>query len=575
VPHLHLDLTPSHQHLVKVHLRHVPKQPVLRLSLPAWTPGSYLIRDYVRQLEGLELSQGGKPLKTVRTGPANWQVELADLSPVDVHYRLVATELTVRTCHLTTDHGFLALAAVALLIEGERWNRHTISLDLPPQWRPFVPLPEGPEGWSARDFDQLIDTPIEVGPHQDHAFAVAGVPHRWVSWGHDLMGRDLAADPQWLADVERVCLACCQVMGEARPAADAYLFVLHLTADGYGGLEHDSSTVLQFGRRVLAKPDGRRMLLQLVAHEYLHQWNVRRLRPAELTPYDYGQAVVVPSLWFAEGITSYLDQLLPHAAGVTAEATVLEDLGADLSRYLLSPGRAVQSLRASGQEAWVKLYKSDAYSANSQISYYLKGAVVALVLDLHLRREGACLPQVLQALWQSHGRWGRGYGEADLVDAFAAFSPALASLLPSWLESYDDPPLQEYLADVGLRLVSQLAPQLDLGASFEQLPGSAPELRLQRLTRHGPASGAGLMVGDELLAIDGERVRSTDDLATLLSPAFAGRQRRVLICRDHHLKEVELTPEPPAIKAWSLEGEKEASPAQLLARQRWLALALP
>ena len=575
MPHFHLDLRASHQHLVQVHLRHRPKLPILRLSLPSWTPGSYLIRDYVRQLEGLEIAQGGTSLDVIRTGTSTWQVELPDLSPVDLRYRLVAPELTVRTCHLTSDHGFLALAAVALLIEGERWSRHTISLDLPEGWKGFVPLPPSAEGWCANDFDALIDAPIEAGPHQEHAFSVAGVPHRWVGWGRDLMGRDLAADPQWLVDVERVCLACCRLMGEERPAADSYLFVLHLTADGYGGLEHDNSTVLQFGRRALAKPDGRRKLLQLVAHEYLHQWNVRRLRPAELTPYDYGQAVVVPTLWFAEGITSYVDQLLPHAAGITSQASVLEDLGADLSRYWLTPGRAVQSLKASGEEAWVKLYKSDAHSFNNQISYYLKGAVLALVLDLHLRRHGACLPQVLQALWQSHGRWGRGYGEADLLACFASFCPELRNLLPVWLQSCSDPPLEEYLVDVGLKLVPERASHCDLGATFEAPMASGSDLRVQRIQRNGPACAAGLMVGDELVAIDRQRVRSTDDLTALLTPDWANQERCFLVCRDQQLRELLVTPAPVGIKAWSLQSDPDATDHQLQARQRWLALQVP
>ena len=367
MPLLQLDLRASNQHLVGVCVSHTPTNPILRLSLPAWTPGSYLIRDYVRQLEGLRVNQQGIPQELRRTSPSSWEVGLQNLEPLEIHYQLVATELSVRTCHLTADHGFLALAAVAIQIEGERWNPHGLQLQLPAGWSPYVPLPETgngskeADGWIAADFDQLIDTPIEVGPHGAHGFSVAGVPHRWVTWGQTLLGDDfIAADPLWLADVERVCQACCALMGVNQPAANHYLFVLHLSENGYGGLEHDSSTVLHYGRKALAKADGRRKLLQLVAHEYLHQWNVRRLRPAELTPYRYGDPVVIPTLWFAEGITSYVDQLLPYAAGLTTAESVLEDLGADLSRYLLSPGRAVQSLLESSQEAWVKLYKSDA-----------------------------------------------------------------------------------------------------------------------------------------------------------------------------------------------------------------------
>ena len=280
-PIVQLDLREPHRHLVRVTLHVTPRclQPELRL--PAWTPGSYLIRDYVRNLEALEVHQEERPVAVTRRSEACWQLNLTSLAPLVVGYRLQATELSVRTCHLSADHGFLALAGVVLQISGERWNPHRLELRLPEGWQAFVPLPsDGGNGWTASDFDQLIYSPVEAGPHPCHPFSVAGVPHRWVTWGADLP----ALDPLWLADVERVALACCRLMGEPAPASPDYLFVLHLLAEGYGGLEHDHSSVLQFGRRALAAPGGRRKLLQLVAHEYLHQWNVRRLRPFELTP---------------------------------------------------------------------------------------------------------------------------------------------------------------------------------------------------------------------------------------------------------------------------------------------------
>ena len=576
MPLLQLDLRDANQHLVGVCVSHTPVHPTLRLSLPAWTPGSYLIRDYVRQLEGLRVSQQGIPLELRRTSPSSWQVELQNLEPLEIHYQVVATELSVRTCHLTADHGFLALAAVAVQIEGERWHPHGLQLQLPEGWTPFVPLPEmgigskEADGWIAADFDQLIDTPIEVGPHGAHSFSVAGVPHRWVTWGQTLAGQDfITADPHWLSDVERVCQACCALMGVNQPAADQYLFVLHLSENGYGGLEHDSSTVLHYGRKALAKADGRRKLLQLVAHEYLHQWNVRRLRPAELTPYCYGDPVVTPTLWFAEGITSYVDQLLPFAAGVTTAESVLEDLGADLSRYLLSPGRAVQSLLESSQEAWVKLYKADAYSSNSQISYYLKGAVVALVVDLILRRHGASLTQVLHNLWQSHGRWGKGYHESDLVEALAEFHAPLSTLLPQWLRSKQDPPLPELLADVGLELTPETETHLDLGAGVELKGG---QLWVQRVNRHGPASQAGLMVGDELVALDAERLRHPEDLDALLNLKRSGQLCQLLVARDGLIRSLTFTPATPSIKAWTLGLVADQTEQTTAQRNRWLSL---
>jgi predicted metalloprotease with PDZ domain len=522
----------------------------------------------VRNLEGLEVVQGDTRLVPTRVSEAGWRLSLTGLDPLVVRYDLQATELSVRTCHLSADHGFLALAGVVLEATGERWNPHRLELRLPEGWQAFLPLPAIADGaWMAADYDRLIDAPLEVGPHPCHRFSVAGVPHRWVTWGGDLP----VEDPAWLADVERIALACCRLMGESAPASDGYLFVLHLLETGFGGLEHDHASVLQYGRRALAGPGGRRKLLQLVAHEYLHQWNVRRLKPAELTPLDYGRATIVPGLWFAEGVTSYLDLLLPLAAGVGTEAELLEDLGADLSRYRLTPGRRVQGLRQSAEEAWVKLYRQDASSADSQISYYLKGAVVSLVLDLHLRRHGSSLGVVLRALWRSHGAPGRGYGNADLIDAFAAQAPDLADLLPHWLESTDDPDLDAYLADLGLALRPLPAREPFLGWQLEE--PTAGTLRLKRVHRDGPAERARLQPGDELLALDDLRLRTPEDLGMALALAPAPPQRQVLFARDGRVRTTRLVPDPPAIAGWQLVIDPDLdSPRTRDSRQRWLSL---
>jgi len=458
---------------------------------------------------------------------------------------------------------------VVLELEGERWSAHRLRCSLPPTWRAFAPLPGDPHsGFEARDLDQLIDSPLELGPLSDHHFAVAGVPHRWVTWAGP-QGADtwlLERFPSLLADVEQVCLACCRLMGVERPAADGYLFVLHLLDEAYGGLEHDDGTVLVYGRRNFDKPDGYRKFLQLVAHEYLHQWNVRRLRPAELTPIDYHQPVPVPTLWFAEGVTSYVDQLLPLIAGLSTPADLLEDLGNDLSRYRLTPGRAVQSLRSSSQEAWVKLYKADAYAPDNQISYYLKGAVVALCLDLHLLNRGSRLATVLQSLWHSHGRWGRGYSEGDLLAAFAAEAPELRDLLPAWLESVDDPDLDGYLRTVGLLLepVEAVHPWIGLTAAVQ-----GGQLLAQRVQRGGPAERAGLMVGDELLGLDGQRLREPDQLRGALR---AGAMQDLLISRRAQLRSLTVCSQAPRPEMFRLTPDP-AAPAEVLERQqRWMAL---
>lgn len=567
MPELELDLRQPHSQRLEARLSFTPRHTRLGLSLPRWTPGSYLLREYVGQLEGLQVEQQGQTLAARRVTPFRWELALPSLEPVTVTYALQATELTVRTAHLNDEHGFLPLAAIALQIDGERWSPHRLLLQLPPGWQGFVPLPTHSDGgWLAEHLDQLIDSPVEVGPHPCHRFAVAGVPHRWVSWGGDVPQQD----PGWLADVERVCLACCRLMGVERPAADDYLFVLHLTESGYGGLEHDTSTVLQFGRRRLARPEGRRKLLQLVAHEYLHQWNVRRLRPSQLVPIDYDRAVVVPTLWFAEGITSYVDQLLPHAAGCCPADAVLEDLADDLSRYRTSQGRSVQSLRASSEEAWVKLYRPHPHAANQQVSYYLKGAVLALVLDLQLRRQGSWLGAVLQDLWRSHGTSGRGYSEDDLLNAFARQAPDLRPLLLHWLNSTDDPPLEALLADVGLRLEPVQPTAVALGWQLESRPAGG--LWVSRIQRGGPAQQAGLQVGDELIAVGPERVRQHDELTQVLALASPGTPLDLLACREGLLRSFSLLPAPPRTERWQLVVDPAAPPLAHQRRAAWLQL---
>ncbi len=565
-----LTLEAPHRHLVEVRLRAQPRTPVQRLRLPAWTPGSYLIRDYVRQLEGLEVRQDGRCLELRRLEPACWELACEPgAGPLTITYRVLAHELSVRTCHLDADHGFLALAAVVLELEGERWTPHRLQLQLPEGWRPFLTLPRQADGsWLAADFDALVDSPLEVGPHREHPFAVRGVAHRWVTWGGaPAQGEELLQRlPTLLEDAAAVAEACCRLMAVPAPPCRDYLVVLHLMEEGYGGLEHDHGTVLAYGRRALEQPGGQRKLLQLFGHEYLHQWNVRRLRPAELTPIDYHRPPIVPSLWFAEGVTSYLDPFLPLLAGRSTAAELLEDLGDDLSRYRLTPGRGVQSLRQSSQEAWVKLYRADAYAADSQVSYYLKGAVLALVLDLHLRRHGSCLVAVLRRLWQECGRWGRGYREADLLAAFAAAAPDLAALLPAWLEGLEDPDLDGYLADVGLQLTAVVTPQPWIGLAARREDGL---LCASRVHRDGPAEAAGVMVGDELLALAGRRLREPEQLGRWLAP---DRHQELLISRRGQLRALTLRPAPPRPERWRLESQPEPSAAALEQRQRWLEL---
>ena len=559
-PSFQLDLRQPQSHRFSVQLNFRAQQQRESVALPSWTPGSYLERDYVRHLEGLQAWVNGQPVPLQRQSRHLWWLE--DLPPgaeVELRYSLLAVEASVRTNWLDVETGFLTGAAWAMAVESQRWLPHQLSLQCPSGWSVATSLESTTEGWRAASYDVLVDSPLALGDLHTLHFEVGGVPHRWV-W----QGLQRPAPRQsWQQQLPKICAATCALLGAERPISDDYLFITRFSATGYGGLEHDDGCALMFSRRELATAAGQRQLLQLAAHEYLHQWNVRRLRPVGLRPYRYGQAVLIPELWFAEGVTSYYDQLIVLQAGLCSEEEYLEDLSKDLSRFLSTPGRHVQSLLESATEAWVKLYRRDAHSDNQQISYYLKGALVSLLLDLHLLAQGQGLHVLLQQLWLRFGRVGRGYSQADIEQLVGELDPQLPALLHSWLSGVDDLPLSGYLKSVGLDLLPDPAesPYSGLQSTFQE-----GQLTISKVDRDSPAELAGLSPGDELLALDAERLRSPEQLPPLLS---AGGQHELLFCRDGAVRSTALRPSTPQPCRWSLRLDPNASEAACHLRRSW------
>jgi len=560
VPSFTLDLSQPRSHRIGVTLRFVPQSSTQELLLPAWTPGSSLEREYVRHVDRLEVRQGGRTLRPRRLQRHRWRLETSPGKEVEVFYGVLGVERSVRTNWLDGDGAFLTAAAWALLVEGQRWQPQGVRLQLPMTWQTACSLPgEGPE-FEARDFDALVDAPIACGDLRRLAFDVAGHPHQWVWQGLP----EPAPVGRWQQALPALAQAACGLMGERAPAAAAYLMLVRFCGEGYGGLEHDDGCALLYSRRELKHADGIRRLYQLVAHEYLHQWNVRRLRPRELQPYDYGGATIVPTLWFAEGVTSYFDGLVVLRAGLCSEDELLRDWSDDISRYRTTPGRAVQTLEASSEEAWVKLYRPDAHSAGHQISYYLKGQLVALLLDLHLLAVNDSLQGVLQRLWQGFGRCGRGYGPDDLFAVIGASAPDLPGSLDRWLRSLDELPLDGYLKTVGMELLADPATTPTTGLRLESVSGL---LQVQRVDRASPAETAGLAPGDELIAGDGERLHTQEQLDTCLRQ---DQPVELLISRDGRVQTLLLIPGAPTPMRWRLVPDPSAGPDPCLLRHRWL-----
>ncbi|WP_028952063.1 M61 family metallopeptidase [Synechococcus sp. CC9616] len=561
VVRLDLDLRQPAGQTLRVRQTCCPEASRVVVQLPIWTPGSYTVRDHVQHLHSLVAHCGDDPISARRIGLSRWLVEMPRREVLTLDYAIEARDLTVRTCHLDPDFASLSLAAVAMDVEGCRWHEHRLTVAVPEAWSVHVPLPFVDQAWIAEDFDGLVDSPVHAGSFDVERFDVDGHGHELL-----LIGSPPGGWPSSLTqDITSVCRATCRLMDTPPPAGDRYQLVIQMLESGYGGLEHDHSAVLQFNWPAFARPGGLRQLLQLVGHEYLHQWNVRRLRPADYRPYDYGRPVVSEGLWFAEGITSYFDLSTTLLSGFSNRTQFLQDLGEELSRVLMTPGRSVQSLADSAREAWVKLYKATPSSRDSQVSYYRYGAATAFCLDVRLRQVGSSLSTVLRELWASHGRCGRGYQRQNILSAIAKRDSSLAAQLDGWLDEPDSLPLEALVAALGLRLDPIQSSEPHHGLNLED---QASGVVVKRVAPRGPAMQAGLVVGDELIAIGGRRLRRMADLPMLLK----GQSRvPVLWSRRGLMKESLLIPDE-CIDRWTLRWDPGATAEQLALRDRWFQI---
>ncbi|QNI76456.1 PDZ domain-containing protein [Synechococcus sp. MVIR-18-1] len=557
-----IDLCEPARQQLKVKLEWTPRVHHQSWLMPSWTPGSYTVRDHAQHLHSLQLQQSGRAIRCKRVAPSCWTAELLDLDPVCLTYTLEARQLTVRTNHLDPDFASLCLPAVVMLIDGERWNPHHLQLCLPTDWLGHLPLPRVDDGYEAKDFDHLVDAPVHAGPFDSRPFTVCGHQHELLTIGEPPMGWPLPLQ----ADIEAVCEAACTLMGTPPPAGDCYQLVIQLLDQGYGGLEHDHSSVLQFSWEALTKKDGYRQLLQLIGHEYFHQWNVRRLRPGAYVPYRYDKAEISDGLWFAEGITSYFDLTLSLLADKSDRQTFLEDLGKDISHVLLNPGCNIQSLADSSREAWLRLYKQTAANSVAQISYYRLGTVISFCLDVQLRQSGSALSCVVRDLWQRLGRYGKGYEPTDLIQAVAAHNMALAELLPTWLETTMAAPIHESLSALGLQAVAIHAKHPNVGLQLSKQKG---RFIINKVSPNGPAEHAGLVPGDELIGAHDWRLRGLDHWQALLQ---GPEQIPVLYARRGRLSSTILKKSDPIVEQWEIGWDPRASSSQKDLRDRWFSI---
>jgi predicted metalloprotease with PDZ domain len=570
-------VTPAdvHAHLYEVTLTVPAPAAEQRLSLPVWIPGSYLVREFARHLSGVSARQGREAVPLEQVDKATWVVRAGGRGALVVTYTVYAFDTSVRAAFLDAERGFFNGTGVCLRVHGREAEPHQLELaKLPKGWDMATSMPAvGKKGvFEAAGYDELVDHPVELGRFWRGTFKAGGVPHEFVVAGAlpDFDGDRL------LADSRRICDAQIAFWhGKKKPHFKRYVFLLNAVDDGYGGLEHRASTALIAARRDLPQrgraesSDGYVTLLGLISHEYFHTWNVKQLRPAEFERYDYTQENYTELLWFFEGFTSYYDDQFLLRTGLIDPARYLKLVAKTVSGVLAMPGRKVQSVAQASFDAWVKYYRGDENTPNSTISYYTKGSLVGLALDLTLRAEGrGTLDDVMRGLWARSG--GGPVSEADIAAVLKEVSGrSMARELADWVHGTDDLPLQKLLARFGVGWSAQaptLAQRLGLRVSESPLTG----VKVTSVLRGGEGEAAGLSAGDELIAVDGWRIRRLDD-ATRVLPASG--EVELLTVRDGRVRHLAaVVPAAPDAGAVTLAPE----PATRLAagalelRRAWL-----
>jgi predicted metalloprotease with PDZ domain len=592
----------THAHLFEVHCTVEDPDPAgQRFRLPAWIPGSYLIREFARHFVDVRAEAGGRPLPVAKEAKDLWRAAPAT-SPVTVIVRVYAFDLSVRTAYLDATRGYFNGPAVFLCPDGRAERRCELEIVAPGgagrDWRVATTLPRdatsptGFGGYHAASYDELIDHPVEMSDFASASFVAGGATHEIA-----VSGRQRADLDRLGGDLARICQWQCDLFGggSSSPAPfERYLFQIAAVGDGYGGLEHRTSTSLLCKRSELPQPgvqrvtDDYRRFLGLASHEYFHSWQVKRIKPAAFVPYDLARESYTRQLWAFEGITSYYDDLALVRSGVIDTASYLELLGRAITQVLRNPGRQVQSVAESSFDAWIKYYRQDENSPNTVVSYYVKGSLVALALDLLLRRHASSLDALMRELWQRHGRTGVGVPEEGVERLAAELAGRdLRDFFARYVEGTEDPPLADLLAEVGvsfnLRAAESAADRggrkgksaeasadssvrrVTLGAEL----AAAGEPRLRHVFNGGAAERAGLAAGDVLVALDGLRV-GPGGLEAMLEHRRAGEIVTVHAFRRDELLALPLTLNAaPEDTCW-LEEDANATAEAKVRRKAWL-----
>lgn len=572
-----------HRHLVDVAIRIAAPVAPLVVGMPSWTPGSYLLREFPRNVQDFSAHDAsGLALRWHKLDKNSWSVGSGPetVGPVTVRYRVYANELSVRTSHVDASHGYINGASVFMFVRGREEERSRLTINAPDGWRTATSLHEEEDGsFVANDYDMLVDCPIEIGTHRTIGWEQQGMPHRYVVWGAEKL-----EEGRLVADTRRIIDVCAEMFGGL--PYDRYLFILHVAPDARGGLEHKSSSSLLVAPSSLAGEDYEK-LISLVAHEFFHVWLGKRIRPEPLGLYDYCAENYTRNLWVVEGFTTYYTEMVLLRAGLLTGEKFLARIGGWIAQHEALPGRLHQSLEDSSFDAWIKFYRPDANTPNAQVSYYAKGALAALVLDLEIRRRtvGArSLDDVMRLLWERYGVKDLGFPE----DREQGIKAVLQEVAGGPLEFFDELvagtaeiDFDRYLSAAGLELAALpegtvrkpgaagAPPPVHESRWGVRLREDGGRVRITQVLEGTAAAEAGLNSGDEIVGVDGVRA-SVAEIARIADGASPGDVIEVVVIRRGRLVTLRLAARNERPWRSRIVERVGASTEELAIRKGWL-----
>ena len=572
-----ISIPEPENHLLEVELaiadwRIVDHGEFIDLKLPVWTPGSYLVREYAKHLQDFVASdEFGKALAWQKISKNHWRVNCSSLqtnSQIQIRYRIFCNELTVRTNHIDSTHAFFTGGAVFMCVCEHQHQSYKVEIKaLKENWKIVTALPpvaDTSNTFYAKDYDTLVDSPFEIGIHDRYEFTVQDKPHSFVVWG-----KHNADMSRIVKDTAAIIVVEAEMFGGL--PYDRYDFILH-ASNGFGGLEHKDCCVLLYNRLGFRKEDNYLQFINLVAHEFFHTWNVKRIRPKALEVFDYDNENYTGSLWFSEGTTSYYDQIFPLRARLYNAPHYLKLVSKAITRLQTTFGRNVQSLHESSFDTWIKLYRPDPNAHNNQISYYLKGELVSMLLDLLIRYKTSnmrSLDRVMQIMWERFGKQEVGFSESELHEVIESVAGIdLTDFWNDYLYGTKELDYNYYLEPFGIELRTACQDFPFIGMTLKSKNGIA---EIEKVEFGSPAQKAGISTGDILLAIAGIRV-TAESFSDRLRDFSEGDAIAVTIFQQDLLKTVEVILQPPISNHFELVQNPNASANQELNLRLWLSI---